>query len=301
MKRVSPAWFVFAGVSAGAVALGLACSSTDGPEAPASNVECQGPSCLPASDAGVPETSTKKEAGADAMPDVELVSQEGRLFFMREPLFEPFLSTDTPFVSAPTRISIGAFGKVYTTESDHDGGFKFTDVPRVEGAPMQIEDIDGGAGASTTLWPVNVPSQAAGGAFDIAVLPKAPIDQILQSVSPPVTLDPNKGHLLVTMLNSTFDPTGTPHAKLFPSKAAEAVLYLSEGNASWVRDDPQGTGSSGTALVANIEAEAFPGETVKIKYTKVGETQVMVIPFALKLARGAINRVYFWAASAEPE
>ena len=300
MKRISSAWFVTAGMAAGAVALGVACSSTDGPTAPPINTECQGPSCLPGSDAGGPETSVKKDAAPEAAPDVELVSQEGRLFFMQEPLFQPFLSSDTPFLKSPARVSVGAYGKVYTTESDHDGGFKLTDVPRIEGAPMQIEDIDGGAGASTTLWPVNIPSQSAGGAFDIAVLPKAAIDQIVSGVSPPVTLDPNKGHLLVTMLNSTLDPTGTAFAKLVPSKAAEAVIYLNAGN-SWVRDDPAGTGPSGTALVVNIEAQPFPGETLKIKYTISGQAGAMVIPYALKLAAGAINRVYFYAADATPE
>ncbi len=304
MKRISPAWMVTAAVGAGALALAAACSSTDGPDAPPITNDCQGPSCLPTSDAGAQETSVKKEAGtdgaADVSADVQLVTQEGRLFKMKEPLFEPFLSSDTPFLSAPAQVSLGANGQVFTATSDHDGGFVLKDVPKVEGAPLMISDIDGGAGIYATLWPANVPSQSQSGSFDIAVLPKDAIEQIVSSVTPPVTLDPAKGHLLVTMLNSTLDPTGTPFAKLAPSKAAEAVIYLSAGN-TWVRDDQSGTGPSGTALVVNIEALQFPGETLKIKYTASGVSGVMVIPHALKLAAGAINRVYFYAADATPE
>lgn len=301
MKRIVPACLVTGVMAASAAGLGAACSSTDGPTAPPISGECQGPSCLPVSDAGVPETSTKKDAEAGASetgPDAELVSQEGRLFFMAEPLFEPFLSASTAYLTAPARVSVGAYGSVYSADSDHDGGFKLVNVPKVEGAPMMIEDIDGKAGVISTLWPTNIPSQT--GTFDIAVLPRAPIESILSTVTPPITLDPNKGHMLVTMINSVLDPTGTAFAHLQPSRPAEAVIYLTSTK-SWVRDDPSGTSNTGVALVVNMDAAPFPGEVIRLKYTVSGQSGVMAIPFDLKLAAGTINRVYFYASSAVQE
>ncbi len=275
-----------------------ACSGSDGPESAPIGSGCFGSGCVPQIDAGTPEaggidaTDGEADGGDGGAPDAALYTQSGRLYMTKEPLFKPFLTSDTPLLGSPARVSWGVDGVAYTATYDADGGFVLKDVPAGEGSPLMVEDIDGANGVFTSLWGAKIPTPS--GSFDVAVLPKAPIEQIAQSVTPPVTLDPTKGHLLITVLNSTADPTGTPFAKMAPSKPAEAVLYLTEGGKVWSRDDAAGTGTTGMAFAVNIEASPFPGDKLTLKYSMPGRN--VTIPWAINIAAGAITFVYFYDA-----
>jgi hypothetical protein len=268
----------------GATAMLVACSSDDD-RAPSTRFEdCSTVDC------------TKKDAGPqkDTGPDVQVTDVKtydgpvttvhGVLWWLPPPNFNPF-ATERPLLQYPAMVR--AFYKTYDYSAtyDPDGGFSLIDVPQGEYGIM-AEDIDGKNGLFSTLWPLELPFS---GTMELAVISKPDIDAILASVTPPLTVNPEKAFLLVTVAAGGGVGGGVPDIVLNPPKPAEAVLYFADGK--WQRDIATGTGGDGQAMIVNMDASPYPGDYMFLAYSKVGIGKGKTSR-SFPVAQGAISFVY---------
>lgn len=269
----------------------VACASDDG-RAPAIGLEqCNHPGCQQ-SDAGIAQ-----DTGADTttVTDVDLYdgprgTVTGKLWWAKGPTFNP-QSGDHPFLAQPATVRC-FFNKVdYTAVYEPDGGFVLTDLPFAEFG-FWAEDIDDKNGLLSTYWPFGV-KQASVNA-EVAVIARQEVVDILASVSPPLTIDSTKALVLMTIVSQGGGGVGA--LVINPPKPAEAVLYYVDDK--WQRDLTTGTGGDGMAMIVNMDANPYPGDSMVFTYhkppTAKGKTEGFV-----PVAQGAISIVYQWESWTE--
>lgn len=294
--RISHCGYVAVLVGLSCTALKLtSCSSTEGP---ASSYlppgQCTTPNCTRDGGVVLPESGVSL-LDADRY-DGQRATLQGAIWRMKPPdfvlaLFDQDIAAQMDRLTEPATVHVVAFNYDYTTTYTLTKGYAYTDLPMSPSGtnfPLMVEDIDGKNDIMNSMIGVMV---VAGNDAAVALpaMPKKPLETILASVSPPIIIDPTKAQLVVTVHSSRF-AGDIPIQKITvgPPNKCEAVVY--DTATGWTRDSTNGTGPLGTAIVANMDADPFPGDEVSVTYDKGGSnTNTGHFP----VAQGAVTRVFY--------
>jgi hypothetical protein len=119
---------------------------------------------------------------------------------------------------------------------------------------------------------------------DVGLVQASSIEQILDSSTVPVSVDPSLAQLIIRLVDKSSSPTNpTPLAGVKVAlSSAENILYGASGGFSDVATE---TDPTGMVVLANVPGAAWPGAIVNLEFsgTKTGGDRVPAVTGAVTL------------------
>lgn len=125
---------------------------------------------------------------------------------------------------------------------------------------------DSGFELMTSLWPVDT---TAAGDVELAFVQRATMELIVSTLSNPVELDQDDGHVVLQFFNSSGSPLSG--VRMTQIASADLVAYDDSGGYSDVLDE---TGADGRVVLFNVPALSYPGGSVTLGFEYAGVAYV---------------------------
>jgi hypothetical protein len=256
-------------------------------------------------DCGTTETQKPKDAGKDVLADSDASGVDasdasdaadtsapytgpqadvsGTVFAMLSPKFDTKASSGSQ-IFRPAKITISAMGNEYSGQFDPASGFAIKNVPVGEFSVL-VSDIDAGNAILDTTVTASVLDGGSNWELPVATRPSFVV--IYGALQPPLYIDGARAQAILSF--ETCEAKGSTRiagVKVTAPAGSEGAVYF--GTTEWVHENPSGTGTDGTAIIANIPADLFPGKTVTFSYTLDNKTYDNI---ELRVIQGAVTRL----------
>jgi len=251
------------------------CGATDGGKTKDAGIDVKAEAdASDSADADAPETEPYTGPTADV---------SGTVFAMFSPKFDTSANTGSKTLR-PAMVRIAAYGKEYAGRYTPDEGFNIKDVPQGE-FPVLVSDIDAGNAILDTATTARVLD--AGNYWELPTTTRPSLVVVYGSLAPQLVIDGYRGQAIVSFENpATEGSARIPGVRVnAPTDSEGAIYYTAQG---WIHESASGTASDGTAIIANIPAEPFPGKVITFSYILEGKTYENV---ELRVVRGAVTRL----------
>lgn len=247
------------------LALSNSCAEKDDPRPPPIG-DCT--SCEP-DDNGVymPPPGSRNDATAPPimMPEEDAGSGAlGTLTGDVQMLIGTDLKTERAIESEVELSSQAAAGGRTTARYDGDEDFSLTGVPINGNLWVGIEPV--GNPTRALMSTLQAVSSTSATEKHLKVVERASLEEIVgaSALLTPVTLDPEKGHLVVYFV----DAAGAPRSgvKILDNTAIQDALVAYDAGITY-SDSLEETNIGGSALLINLETVSFPGEAKTIAFS----------------------------------
>lgn len=217
-------------------------------------------------------------AGSSSMPPPAEGSITGNVRLVTSPDFESTVRAATVFeVRAP-----GASTAEVSTQTDVTGSFRLDGARRERGLWVAVGTFPSTAANAhiDTLQPVDTSSASA---VDLIVVQRQVMEQIVQGFTSAVELDPARGHVVLTLVDSD----GAPLVGASITAPDPAVTSIAYDTGDFYSDQTLETSTRGTVVLLNLAAASYPG----VLTTVVAETPLARYEAVVRVASGTVTRV----------